>query len=75
MPSEPSFSRDISPLFRDDDVEAMEWAFDLRSYDSVRENAEDIYERVENGSMPCDEKWPAERVEVFRAWIDAGYPA
>jgi len=75
MPSEPSFSRDISPLFRDDDVEAMEWAFDLRSYDSVRENAADIYERVENGSMPCDEKWPAERVEVFRAWIDAGYPA
>ncbi len=74
MPSEPSFSRDISPLFRDADVEAMEWAFDLRSYESVRENAEHIYERVENGSMPCDEKWPAERVEVFRAWM-SGLPA
>ena len=53
----------------------MEWAFDLRSYDAVRENAEGIYERVEDGSMPCDEEWPMERIQLLRRWIDAGCPA
>ena len=27
------------------------------------------------GTMPCDGAWPAERVAVFRRWIDAGTPA
>jgi hypothetical protein len=50
----------------------MEWAFDLRSYDDVRANAEAIYERLADGSMPCDGEWPSEQVERFRAWIDSG---
>ena len=50
----------------------MEYVFDLRSYDDVRENAAEILERVEDGSMPCDAEWPEERVALFRAWIDAG---
>ncbi|HEX2112070.1 MAG TPA: hypothetical protein VHF67_11005 [Gaiellaceae bacterium] len=70
----PSFERDIKPLFRDDDVESMEFAFDLRSYDDVRTNAEEIYERLSDGSMPCDREWPADQVALFRAWIDAGTP-
>jgi hypothetical protein len=68
----PSFERDIKPLFRDDDVESMEFAFDLRSYEEVTANAEDIYERLEDGSMPCDGEWPQERVQLFRDWIDTG---
>lgn len=72
--SAPSFARDIAPLFRDEDVDSMEFAFDLRSYDDVRENAEDIYERLADGSMPCDAAWPDEQVARFRAWIDAGAP-
>jgi hypothetical protein len=68
----PSFERDIKPLFRDEDVESMEFAFDLRSYDDVRANAEEIHERLADGSMPCDGEWPADQVERFRAWIDAG---
>ncbi len=68
----PSFERDIKPLFRDDDVESMEFAFDLRSYDDVRANAEEIYERLADGSMPCDSEWPPDQVQRFRAWIDAG---
>jgi hypothetical protein len=32
-------------------------------------------ERVEAGTMPCDGAWPAERVAVFRRWIEAGNPA
>ncbi len=71
----PSFERDIRPLFRDEDVEAMEFAFDLRSYDDVRDNAEDIHERLADGSMPCDDEWPQEQIDRFRAWIDAGMPA
>lgn len=74
-PSEPSFAADIAPLFRREDVEAMEWAFDLRSDEQVRANAGDMLVRLEEGTMPPDEPWPAERIALFRAWIDAGCPA
>jgi hypothetical protein len=70
----PTFAQDIRPLFRDSDVETMSFAFDLASYDDVREHAGDIYERVAEGSMPCDEPWPPEDVERFKAWIDNGSP-
>jgi hypothetical protein len=30
---------------------------------------------AELATMPCDGAWPAERVAVFRRWIDAGKPA
>jgi hypothetical protein len=71
----PSFERDIRPLFRSKDVEAMSGAFDLSSYEDVRTNAEPIYERLANGSMPCDGAWPADQVERFRGWVDAGTPS
>ena len=70
----PSFERDIRPLFRSKDVEAMSGAFDLSSYEDVRTNAQRIYERLANGSMPCDGAWPADQVERFRGWVDAGTP-
>ena len=53
----------------------MEYVFDLHSDEDVRTNAEIIYERLADGSMPCDEEWPEERVAVFRSWIDGGMPA
>ena len=68
----PSFESDIGPLFRTDDVESMLFAFNLRSYDDVRENAEEILERLEDGSMPCDEVWPQAQIERFRAWLAGG---
>ena len=74
MANEVLFARDIRPLFREDDVEAMSFAFDLSSYDDVRRNAEEIYARLADGSMPCDSSWPAEDVQRFRAWIDDGSP-
>jgi hypothetical protein len=70
----PGFERDIRPLFRAGDVDAMSFAFDLASFEDVRTNAEAIYERLADGSMPCDARWPPEQVERFRAWIDAGAP-
>ena len=70
-----SFETDIRPLFRDSDVEEMSFAFDLSDYDDVRDHAEDIHTRLADGTMPCDAPWPAENVERFRQWIDAGMPA
>jgi hypothetical protein len=69
-----SFERDIRPLFRDMDVESMSGHFDLSSYEDVRDYAEDIHARLAEGSMPCDGPWPAENVERFRQWMDAGLP-
>lgn len=73
MADRPSFD-EIRALFRPMDAESMAFAFDLSSYDDVREYAEDIYDRVAEGSMPCDGPWPDERVRRFREWIDAGMP-
>lgn len=70
-----TFETDIRPLFREDDRSAMSWAFDLWSYEDVRGNADAILERLEDGTMPCDEPWPDEQVDTFRAWIGEGAPA
>jgi hypothetical protein len=72
--TEVSFECDIRPLFRAEDAESMSWAFDLASYEDVKEHAEAIHERLADGSMPCDEPWPDEQVRRFRGWIDAGMP-
>jgi hypothetical protein len=72
--SDLSFERDIRPLFRDEDVESMSGHFDLSSYEEVRDNAATIHERLADGSMPCDGSWPAENVERFGRWVDAGLP-
>jgi hypothetical protein len=69
------FERDIRPLFRDKDVRSMSSAFDLSSYNDVRANADKILATLADGSMPCDGPWPAERVELFRAWVEADCPA
>jgi hypothetical protein len=72
MEQEVSFERDIRPLWRERDVKSMAFAFDLSSYNDVRNNAEAIYDRLASGTMPCDGAWPADDVNRFRAWIDGG---
>lgn len=69
-----SFERDIRPLFREKDRQRMEWAFDLWRYEDVRDNADRILERLEEGDMPCDGAWERERIDRFRAWMDQGMP-
>jgi hypothetical protein len=66
------FEQDIKPLFRERDRNAMRFAFDLWSHDDVSAHADAILDRLEAGTMPCDGAWPAERVALFRQWIDAG---
>ena len=68
-----SYAKDIRPLCREKDVNSMRKVFDLASYDDVRAHAEAILGRLTGGSMPCDGAWPAERVEMFRNWMDGGY--
>jgi hypothetical protein len=46
----------------------------LRNYEDVKANAEAIYERLDNGTMPCDGAWPREQVDLFRQWVDEGCP-
>jgi hypothetical protein len=70
-----TFTDAIRPLFREEDRDAMEAWFDLWSWDDVRHNAADILERIEDGSMPCDDPWPEERIALFREWLAAGCPA
>jgi hypothetical protein len=75
MPGTPSFSADIRPLFREDDVDGMRDWFDLSKYDDVKENADIILERIEDGSMPPDGGWPDDKIALFRAWKESGFPA
>jgi hypothetical protein len=73
MAEDVTFAGDIRPLFRDSDVRSMSSVFDLSSYDDVRANAEVIYTRLAEGTMPCDGAWPADDVARFRTWIDDGF--
>ena len=70
-----SYEADIRPLFRDKDRERMEFAFDLWSYDDVKDNADALLERLEEGDMPCDGPWPEDQVALFKRWVEAGSPA
>jgi hypothetical protein len=67
-----SFERDVKPLFRSVDCESMAWAFDLSSYNDVKDHAAAILERLREGSMPCDGEWPEEHVERFQRWTETG---
>jgi hypothetical protein len=69
-----SFATNIRPLFRDSpDVEAMKnFGLDLSSYDDVKAQAEEIYARLNDGSMPCDSPWPKEQIARFKQWMDEG---
>ena len=72
MAQQLSFARDIRPLFRDRDIQSMQSAFDLASYEDVRTNGEPIYAVLAAGQMPCDGAWAEEDVQRFRSWLDAG---
>ena len=67
-----SFARDFRLLFREEDVEAMRYAFDLGDHEQVRNNAQGIYERLADGSMPCDGAWRDDQIALFRRWVDDG---
>lgn len=69
-----SFANDIRPMFRDFDITSMIrfGGFDLSKYEDVRDNAKDIYERVNDKTMPCDGPWSQADIDKFQQWIDDG---
>lgn len=67
-----SFEADVRPLFREFDRTSMLKAFDLWNYDDVRTHQDAIVAALAHGGMPCDGAWPAERVDVLRAWVADG---
>jgi len=69
-----SFAKDIRKLFRDTpDVDSMkDYGLDLSSYAEVKAKAQGIYARLADGSMPCDDPWPQERLALFKRWMDEG---
>jgi hypothetical protein len=69
-----SYAADIRPLFRQNDIIAMQRAagFDLSSYGDVSERADRILVRLKSGEMPCDHAWPSARVQLFEDWIGGG---
>lgn len=73
MKDQTGYAEDIRPLFRERDIGSMSSAFDLASYDDVRANADAIYERLADGTMPCDGAWSEENVARFRDWIDGDF--
>jgi hypothetical protein len=76
MSAEPvTFERDVKPLFRESDRDAMSWAFDLWDHEDVSENADSILDALDDGSMPCDAPWEPGQVETFRRWVDGGKAA
>jgi hypothetical protein len=69
-----SFANDIRPLFRDSpDIDSMkDYGLDLSSYEDVRTHAGAIYDRLEDGSMPCDGPWPEKQIALFKQWTEEG---
>ncbi len=69
-----SYAKDIRPLFRQMDIDEMISVaqFDLSKHDDVKQHANDIYERVKSGDMPCDAAWSPANVKLFKDWMDGG---
>lgn len=70
-----SFCDAIKPLFRPIDQQTMlGYKMDLWNYDSVKQNAQGIFVRLQDGSMPCDGAWPADKIQTFQNWMVCDYP-
>lgn len=67
--ADPSFAKDIKPLFRERDRSSMRARFDLWSCQDVRDNAAAILEALQSGTMPCDGPWSVDDIDRFAQWI------
>jgi hypothetical protein len=71
----PTFWKDIRPLFRPFDRNAMLFMGDLWDPTFVAQNAVKIYAAVAGKlsmKMPCDGPWPEAQVSLFHEWIACG---
>ncbi len=69
------FEEDIKPLFTERDRSHMAFMLNLQQWEDVREHAEAIKRRLQDEQRPMPpERWPAEQIERFIAWVDEGCP-
>ncbi len=71
-----TWEKDVKGYFTDYDVRHMlqiQPQLNLRSYDSVKDNAVLIYERVATKSMPPG-GWEDQRIADFKSWVEGGTP-
>ena len=67
------YAKDIRPMFRSTDVDAMKRrGLDLGSYTHVSASAGEILSRLQEGSMPCDGPWEQTEIDKFKQWIADG---
>lgn len=70
-----SFETNIKGLFRENPDRSSMLAiaqFDLHKFEDVRDRADDILAKLEDGSMPCDGRWSEEKIAIFRKWMEDG---
>jgi hypothetical protein len=74
-PAAPGFAHDIRPLFRDRDVACMA-PRGVKLADAtwmcVAANAQRVYGVLQAGAMPPDGRWPADKLTLFKSWMDGG---
>jgi hypothetical protein len=70
--ADPTYAKDIKPLFREKDRSSMLGRFDLWSFPDVRDNAQAILEVLRAGTMPCDGQWSEDDIERFAGWVASG---
>ena len=75
-----SFRTDIVPLFTSIDIDhmsALGTQLDDYAFMSQPDKASVVYELVSGGKMPPstsgEEPWSADKVDLFKAWMDGGY--
>ncbi|AJT69926.1 hypothetical protein T261_8333 [Streptomyces lydicus] len=73
----PVYELHIRPMFRATDRDHMiPLSLNLWEYDSVVEHADDILDRLEDGTMPptaLGGPWPQEWIDLFRRWKEGGF--
>ena len=69
-----SFAIHIAPMFSSSQRQCMINRFDLAKYEDVKQKANQIYQRIADGSMPADDTnpWPDEWLQLLKRWIDEG---
>ena len=60
-------------------MQGIQPQLDLASYDSVKDNAVLIYQRLTDKDRPMPPKtsggpWPQNKIDSFRSWVEAGSP-
>jgi hypothetical protein len=80
-----TYSKDIRPLFRPQDVTCMTkagvrlgdaaWMCDPAGNHGFADhgNARHVYAALEKGVMPPDRKWSQQALDTYKTWMNVGF--